>query len=122
MIEPKKIQKEINLKCTKPYGIPECFVDRNCDKDTLQKFELSEQEWSNRNEAGTLANKKYRRAKCWELCVAMKGGVNESPDFVIKQQMRDMRCGEFTKKPKVRLGIGPKLIIGGIILYILLKK
>ena len=123
MEEERKKQLTANRECANEYGYPICFVNRDCDQATKQKYELGKQEWPKRNEKGTLANKKYRRAKCWEYCAARKVG-NESPDFIIQKQMTDMRCNEFIKKPiyQGKLGIGPKIIIGGLILYILLKK
>jgi hypothetical protein len=109
-----------NLKCAKQMGIPECFFDRTCDDVTRNKFMIEGKEWDMRNQSDTLANKKYRRAKCWEMCVQPPEMLSHGMPNLQKQ----LNCSEFKNKIPFykRLGTGSKLIIGGIIIYILLKK
>ena len=83
-------QIKINLECAKEFGFPECLVYRTCKPKDVG-MEITDQEWKDRHNKGSLANQKYAKAKCWELCVAMKRG-NETPNFMLKQQMEALGC------------------------------
>tara|TARA_R100001015_G_C4631438_1_gene193940 strand:+ start:2390 stop:2860 length:471 start_codon:yes stop_codon:yes gene_type:complete len=122
MMEERKKQQTRNLNCAIKYEYPVCFINRDCDQATKQKYELGKQEWAKRNEKGTLANKKYRRAKCWELCAAPP--KQQLQELTRQKDIKNLRCSEFSDKRNIieKLGTGPKIIIGGLILYILLKK
>ena len=123
MEEERKKKQTRNLNCAIKYEYPVCFINRNCDQATKQKYELGKQEWAKKNEKGTLANKKYRRAKCWELCAAPPM-LMEPQQATRQEDIKNLRCSEFSDKRNIieKLGTGPKIIIGGLILYILLKK
>ena len=85
----REAQLKMNLECAKEFGLPECLVYRSCPKEMI-----ADEDWKDRNNKGTLGYKKYRQAKCWEMCVAMKQG-NETPNFMIKQQMETMGCNKY---------------------------
>ena len=114
-------QMKMNLDCAKEFGFPECLVYRTCEPKDVG-MEITDEEWNDRNNKGSLANKKYAKAKCWEFCVAMKEG-NETPNFMIKEQMERMGCNKYRSggtNEMVKEAL-PWMIGGAVILVLIYK-
>ena len=114
-------QMKMNLDCAKEFGFPECLVYRTCEPKDVG-MEITDEEWNDRNNKGSLANKKYAKAKCWEFCVAMKEG-NETPNFMIKEQMERMGCNKYRSGgTNAELKKALPWIIGTAVVLVLIYK
>ena len=94
----KEERLQMNLECAKEFGLPECLVYRSCPDEMM-----SDEDWKDRNNKGTLGYKKYRQAKCWEMCASLKQGEKNSrgvPQDIkqlkaIQDQMKNFGCNKY---------------------------